>query len=656
MKVRKNSLTGVLNDVVIVHWEGDLKRFQETGTNPTRDPGFPVVNADDTGVIIHKATIIEFLSQPPPPTALPTGPTSWTDTKGRSITATFKAIASGNVLLDIAGKVTPVPLNTLSAVSQKLARDYQQQTPPAASTKEAPFVNSLGMKFVPVPGTKVLFCVHETRYQDYAAYAKEQRSLHSGWVNQTVVGFEPAERPGEHPVTYVGWDDATAFCAWLSRKEGRSYRLPTDEEWSVAVGIATMENRKQGMLPADIPQLPNVFAWGTTWPPPPGAGNFSDQSRKTKAPHPGANYLPGYDDGFPTTAPVMSFKPNALGIYDLCGNVAEWVEDRWNSGSNDRVMRGSCLNDDRLLHLSNRAPLPTGYRNYNRGFRCVLETAPATDPKGNAASLSAVQPASSPGTVTNPAAATATSITTKDKPFVNTLGMKFVPVPGTKVLFCIHETRRQDFAAHAAAASGVNRSWMDQQENGVACGAESDHPVVGVNWDDASKFCEWLSQREGRRYRLPTDQEWSWAVDIGQQEQSSQVATPETLNGKLATVFPWGSIYPPAVKDVGNYADSTWHEEFLTKFWIENYSDGFPTTAPVMSFKPSKLGLYDLGGNVWEWVQDWWNAEQKERVLRGGSFNNVHHSLLLSSGRLHFKPADRYNNHGFRVVLELPPP
>jgi hypothetical protein len=68
-----------------------------------------------------------------PAVALPPGHATWTDTKDRKITATFKAIASGNVLLDIAGKVTPVPLNTLSAESQKLARDYQQQAAPAES-------------------------------------------------------------------------------------------------------------------------------------------------------------------------------------------------------------------------------------------------------------------------------------------------------------------------------------------------------------------------------------------------------------------------------------------------------------------------------------------------------------------------------------------
>ena len=78
--------------------------------------------------------VAQTTTTPLPTPALPTGPTTWTDTKGRSITATFKTVESGNVLLDIAGKVTPVPLNTLSAESQKLARDLEMAMPKAHAT------------------------------------------------------------------------------------------------------------------------------------------------------------------------------------------------------------------------------------------------------------------------------------------------------------------------------------------------------------------------------------------------------------------------------------------------------------------------------------------------------------------------------------------
>jgi hypothetical protein len=135
VKVRKNSLTGMMDGKVLVHWEGDLTRFKSSGEKVSDSRFLAAVASTGYGTIIHKATLTKFVPQAPQPPAptLPTSPTTWTDTKGRSITATFKAVASGNVLLDIAGKVTSVPLNTLSAESQKLAWDYHDQSNPATT-------------------------------------------------------------------------------------------------------------------------------------------------------------------------------------------------------------------------------------------------------------------------------------------------------------------------------------------------------------------------------------------------------------------------------------------------------------------------------------------------------------------------------------------
>ena len=134
--------------------------------------------------------------------------------------------------------------------------------------------NSLGMVFVPVPGTSVLFCIWDTRVQDFQQFVDKtgydatagmysfrsdgQKQRGDTWKHP---GF--AQGP-THPVCGVSWDDAQAFCHWLTKNERRagtlaakqSYRLPTDTEWSAAVGF-------------------QKYPWGNQWPPPPGAGNYA---------------------------------------------------------------------------------------------------------------------------------------------------------------------------------------------------------------------------------------------------------------------------------------------------------------------------------------------------------------------------------------------
>ncbi len=205
-----------------------------------------------------------------------------------------------------------------------------------------PFENTLGMKFVPVLGSDVLFSIWETRVRDFAAFVKE-------------TDYDWAEDPGfpqgpTHPVVKINEADAKAFCAWLTKREqaaGRlasyqEYRLPTDAEWDAAVGKTR-------------------FPWGDAWPPPRGAGNYGRD----------AAYQPGsitssYGDGHHATAPVGSFNANQHSIYDLGGNVWERVEGRTNG------IRGASFNDDDDFMLASHAfRLEGGKRSSVIGFRVV---------------------------------------------------------------------------------------------------------------------------------------------------------------------------------------------------------------------------------------------------------------------------------------------
>ena len=107
------------------------------------------------------------------------------------------------------------------------------------------FTNTLGMKFVQVQGTKVQFCIWETRVKDYAAYSAANEGVDGSWKKPSRVRGKPFKQADTHPVVNVSWNDAQTFCEWLTKKElaegkikeRQKYRLPTDAEWSVAVGL-----------------------------------------------------------------------------------------------------------------------------------------------------------------------------------------------------------------------------------------------------------------------------------------------------------------------------------------------------------------------------------------------------------------------------------
>jgi formylglycine-generating enzyme required for sulfatase activity len=194
-------------------------------------------------------------------------------------------------------------------------------------------------------------------------YLGQRETTYDEWdacVKEGGCSYSPNDRGqgrGARPVTNVDWNDAKQYLAWLSRKTGKSYRLPTESEWEYAArgGVATN------------------YYWGRAMEK--GRANCSG----CEMPHSTQAVATG------------SFPPNPYGLYDMAGNAAEWVEDCWNDSyrgapadgaawakpqCQERVLRGGSFNNDpRYLRSASRFKYDFDVRYYTNGFR-VLREAP----------------------------------------------------------------------------------------------------------------------------------------------------------------------------------------------------------------------------------------------------------------------------------------
>ena len=146
---------------------------------------------------------------------------------------------------------------------------------------------------------------------------------------------------------------------------------------------------------------------------------------------------------------------------------------------------------------------------------------------------------------------------------------------------------------------------------------KDDHPMIYVSWNDANAYAEWAGKR------LPTEKEWEHAARSG-------------LTGQK---FPWGDDENVA-RNYANYEGASGKDE-----WDNS-------TAPVGSFEANGYGIHDISGNVWEWCKDWYDEEQKFRVLRGGSWESYANGLNIDN-RFSNYPSNRNYIYGFRCVSGL---
>ena len=413
----------------------------------------------------------------------------------------------------------------------------------------------------------------------------------------------------------VSWEDVQLFLDQLNAWTGGEYRLPTEAEWE----YAARGGRKSRGYEYAGSDTPGVVAW------------YESNS-------------PGHHSG---SREVGQKVPNELGLYDMSGNVAEWVEDCWhdsyymgaptdgrawaseNSGDCSRRVRrgGSRFNAPRSLRVAYRDRRTTGNRDSYYGFRL-------------ARTLTPVEATAAPDTGhTDRADAERQAVLT---PLLVRFKMVFVP-GGSFRMGCtreqracwddeqpVHEVQVNDFEMGQyevtqelwEAVMGENPSWFTDC---AQC------PVELVSWADVQRFLDELNALTGGGYRLPTEAEWEYAARGGQQSQGYQFGGSEDP-GRVVWVM------------------TSWPH-------------------PVGQKQPNELGLYDMSGNASEWVEDCWHdsytgapadgrawvsGDCSKRVLRGGSWFYFPRYLRAAS-RSGFPPGVRGTDFGVRLARTLTP-
>jgi len=216
------------------------------------------------------------------------------------------------------------------------------------------------------------------------------------------------------------------------------------------------------------------------------------------------------------------------------------------------------------------------------------------------------------------------------------------------------------------------REFLKEHNSGAIKGKSlnrDDQPVVQVTWEQAALFCNWLSAKGslspayikqgdslvaaepmGTGYRLPTEAEWEYSARF--------------TSSKATMKYPWGDNFPPPPESV-NVADLA--ARTVVAYYLENYNDGYPVTAPAGSFRPNELGLHDLGGNVAEWCHDNYSIysysarkvyvdpsgplQGKHRVVKGSSWKHASISALRGSYRDYSN--GKRSDLGFRLCRYL---
>ena len=522
------------------------------------------------------------------------------------------------------------------------------------------WTNGLGMVFVQIPAGTFLMGAAESATGAHASPSSE----HAVWLLkpfylgkypvtrgqwEAVMGSNPSHFTGDpdRPVEQVSWEEAQAFLKALNQIEaGGCYRLPTEAQWEYAC-----RSGSQG-----------AYFFGDD------EGSLADYA-----------WCNANSDG--RTHAVGQKAANPWNVHDMHGNVWEWVEDWYGpfsanaqvnpsgpeSGS-DRVLRGGSWSSDAVRCRSSiRGHGDPRGRGHGVGFRLArIDPLPSASFSlggadenqrrdglefSQASANQAFRPfqvfqdpmadgESAPGLVYIPGGAFTIGDVEGNR--------RFDEQPAHEVMLGAFAMGRYPVtvAEYMRFVDSVGRHhpewWQPGGERHLETGsddlyrrigaslADGLHPVVGVSWNDAAAYCEWLSEQTGKPYQLPTEAQWEYACRAGS-----------------SAAYCFGG-------NAGQLDDYAWHHGNTEAHLL-----------PVGEKRPNVWGLYDMHGLVWEWVGDWYGPYSADarlnpsgpesgstRVLRGGSWNDGAGNCR-SSIRLRYAPGRRDRCVGFRLARQV---
>lgn len=430
-----------------------------------------------------------------------------------------------------------------------------------------------------------------------------------------------------YPVVFVSWHDARRYCAWRGR------RLPTEAEWEKAARGDTKSN----------------YPWGNDW-------EWDPEHDVTFVTNVANSWDTGGQAGVPRDTARVGERlrrngASPYGALDMVGNVGEWTSSRHMPGRYNpadgrelvatspgtrRVVRGMPVgNEPTRARVTTREALVAEEATAAVGFRCAA--GPGVLGRSGLASLAlpSAEPPVGMRLLKGDITYLGTSEAEADE-WTHTLGWPFAHAEIPQTPHTLNDFYLDQFEVTNAAyrafvlAQGhpTPRNSFNPEGLAIWKGTEfapelAEHPVVNVNWHDASAYCRWLGKR------LPTEAEWEWAA-----------------GGPSKRLWPWG--------------DSVRGDE------LNSRETALGTTAPVNAFEQGRTpdGIANLGGNVWEWtsslslpypydVFDGREDPEAEgaRVIRGGSWMDIQRSAH-TTGRAELQPEVANVNVGFRCAQD----